>query len=238
RRVERPVVYAADLSLLQAVHGLEDMKAWVRHMNGRCGAKGGALILASVDRELAEQVEKDSVPSEGLQAMLESLANPIRRAVVAYVVASGPVAYSGILKKNFVDSSSKLSFYLQKLQSDGLLARGDADGVRENLAELFELVGYSVLTAANATEAMEALRNREVDLLLTDFRMPGPNGVELIESARRAKPGLRAVLMTAFGDTFTEIESVRRGAIGYLNKPFEADEITGLVARILALKRE
>src|SRR5438093_35846 len=53
-------------------------------------------------------------------------ANPIRRAVVAYVVASGPVAYSGILKKNFVDSSSKLSFHLQKLQSDGLLAKGDA----------------------------------------------------------------------------------------------------------------
>ena len=82
-RVERPVIYAADLSLLQAVHGLEDMKAWVRHMNGRCGAKRGALVLASVDRELSEEVEKDSVPSEGLQAMLESLANPIRRAVVA-----------------------------------------------------------------------------------------------------------------------------------------------------------
>ncbi len=125
-RVERPVVYAADLSLLEAVHGLEDMKAWVRHMNGRCGAKGGALVLASVDRELAVQVEKDSVPSEGPLAMLESLANPIRRAVVGYVVASGPVAYSAILKKNFVDSSSKLSFHLQKLQSDGLLTKGDA----------------------------------------------------------------------------------------------------------------
>src|SRR5438094_275599 len=106
-----------------------------------------------------------------------------------------------------------------------ILVVDDDDGVRENLAELFELVGYSVLTAANATEAMKALRNREVDLLLTDFRMPGPNGVELIESARRAKPGLRAVLMTAFGDTFTEIESVRRGAIGYLNKPFEAGKL-------------
>jgi len=118
-----------------------------------------------------------------------------------------------------------------------ILVVDDDDGVRENLAELFELVGYSVLTAANATEAMEELRKHEVDLLLTDFRMPGPNGVELIESARRARPGLRSILMTAFGDTFTEIESVRRGAIGYLNKPFEADEITGLVARILALKR-
>jgi len=119
-----------------------------------------------------------------------------------------------------------------------ILVVDDDEGVRENLAELFELVGYSVLTAANATEAMEAVRKQAVDLLLTDYRMPGANGVELIESARRARPGLRAVLMTAFGDTFTEIESVRRGAIGYLNKPFEADEITGLVARILSLKRE
>ncbi len=119
-----------------------------------------------------------------------------------------------------------------------ILVVDDDEGVRENLAELFEVVGYSVLTAGNAVEAMEKLSAHEVDLLLTDYRMPGPNGVELIESARRTKPGMRAVLMTAFGDSFTEIESVRRGAIGYLNKPFEADEITGLVARILSLKGE
>ena len=119
-----------------------------------------------------------------------------------------------------------------------ILVVDDDEGVRENLAELFEVVGYSVLTAGNAVEAMEKLSAHEVDLLLTDYRIPGPNGVELIESARRTKPGMRAVLMTAFGDSFSELESVRRGAIGYLNKPFEADEITGLVARILALKGE
>ena len=119
-----------------------------------------------------------------------------------------------------------------------LLVVDDDDGVRENLAELFDLYGYAVETAANATEAMQKLAEKKVDLLLTDYRMPGPNGVQLIESARRAKPGIRAILMTAFGDSFTEIESVRRGAIGYVNKPFEADEITGLVARILALKEE
>jgi len=95
-----------------------------------------------------------------------------------------------------------------------ILVVDDDEGVRENLAELFGLVGYSVLTAANATEAMEAMRKNSVDLLLTDYRMPGPNGGELIESARRAKPGLRAILMTAFGDTFIEIESVRRGRSG------------------------
>lgn len=119
-----------------------------------------------------------------------------------------------------------------------LLVVDDDEGVRENLAELFDLFGYAVMTAANAAEAMQKLAEHRIDLLLTDYRMPGPNGVELIESARRAKPGIRAILMTAFGDSFTEIESVRRGAIGYVNKPFEADEITGLVARILSLKEE
>ena len=117
-----------------------------------------------------------------------------------------------------------------------LLIVDDDEGVRENLGELFELAGYTILTAGNAAEALEKLGQNDVNLLVTDYRMPGRNGVELIESAIRMKPGLRAILMTAFGDTFTEIESVRRGAIGYVNKPFEADEITDLVSRILAMR--
>jgi DNA-binding NtrC family response regulator len=119
-----------------------------------------------------------------------------------------------------------------------ILVVDDDDGVRENLAELFELVGYSILTAGSAPEAIQKLTSQEVDLLLTDYWMPGPNGVELIEAARKVKPRLKAILMTAFGDSFMEIESVRRGAIGYVNKPFEADEITNLVGRILALKED
>ena len=128
-QAERPVVYAADLGLLESLHGIGDMRAWVRHVSGKCGGKGGVLVLAAPDRALAAEVQRDvdaNAPSEGLQGMLESLANPIRRAVVGYVSASGPVAYSAILKKNFVDSSSKLSFHLQKLQFDGLLAKVDA----------------------------------------------------------------------------------------------------------------
>src|SRR6266550_2622776 len=85
-----------------------------------------------------------------------------------------------------------------------ILIVDDDDGVRENLAELFQVVGYSVVTAGSAPEAMGKLAHHDVDLLLTDYRMPGPNGVELIESARRVKPGLRAILMTAFGDSFTD----------------------------------
>jgi len=131
--MERPIVFAADLATLEEVHGRADVKAWIRHVSGKCAAKGGALVLGPIDPGLASEVEGDvggGMPSEGLQGMLESLANPIRRAVVGYVFSSGPVAYSAILKRNFVDSSSKLSFHLQKLQADGLLTKGDAGHYR------------------------------------------------------------------------------------------------------------
>jgi DNA-binding NtrC family response regulator len=116
-----------------------------------------------------------------------------------------------------------------------LLIVDDDEGMRENLQELFESLGYHVLTASNTAEALKAMEGASIDLLLTDYKMPGPTGVELIEIARRKRPKLRAILMTAFGDSFTEIESVRRGAIGYLNKPFEADEVAKFVHQILEL---
>lgn len=119
-----------------------------------------------------------------------------------------------------------------------LLIVDDDQGMRENLAELFESLGYEVRTAANTPDALQVLDETDVDLLLTDYKMPGPTGVELIEAARKRQPGLRAVLMTAFGDSFTEIESVRRGAVGYLNKPFEADEVVAFVEKILSLRED
>ncbi len=119
-----------------------------------------------------------------------------------------------------------------------ILVVDDDQGMRENLAELFESLGYEVRTAGSSAEALLELDRGEVDLLLTDYKMPGPTGVDLIEAARRRQPGLRAVLMTAFGDSFTETESVRRGALGYLSKPFEADEVVAFVEKVLAMKEE
>lgn len=126
--VERPVIFVSDLAWLEAVHGHDDVRVWIRHMSRKCGTMGGALVLRSSDprllSELGGDVEFGDRP-ESLQGMLESLANPIRRAVIEYVFASGPVAYSSILRRSFADSSSKLSFHLQKLQVDGLLAKVD-----------------------------------------------------------------------------------------------------------------
>lgn len=114
-----------------------------------------------------------------------------------------------------------------------LLIVDDDEGLRENLSELFAAVGYDVATACNTAEALAALASGPVDLLLTDYKMPGPSGVELIDAARKAHPGLLAVLMTAFGDTSPEIERARGGTAGYISKPFEADDVVRLVEQIL-----
>ncbi len=128
-RTEAPVVYAAGLGPLEDVHGRADLEAWVRHVGARCDARGGTRVLHDLAPELVSDLEAGlgvaGNPS-GLQGMLESLANPIRRAIVAYVFSSGPVSYSAILKMNFVDSSSKLSFHLQKLQADNLLSKSES----------------------------------------------------------------------------------------------------------------
>ncbi len=119
-----------------------------------------------------------------------------------------------------------------------ILVVDDDPGMRENLAELLESLGYEVWTAGSSAEALLELDRGEVDLLLTDYKMPGPTGADLIEAARQRQPRLRAVLMTAFGDSVTEAESIRRGALGYLNKPFEADELVAFVEKVLAMKEE
>lgn len=110
--------------------------------------------------------------------------------------------------------------------------------MRENLAELFEALGYGVLTASNAPEALALVAHANVDVVVTDFRMPGVTGIELIDEVRRNHPEILAVLMTAFGDDCTEVESLRRGAAGYISKPFEADAMAALVEKVVAQGRE
>src|SRR5207249_1608739 len=70
--VERPVVYADDLDMIEAVHGREDLRAWIRHMSGKCAEKGGTLVLRSSDATLASGV--------GCEWHLSSQSSPAGRA--------------------------------------------------------------------------------------------------------------------------------------------------------------
>ena len=117
----------------------------------------------------------------------------------------------------------------EREQKRSILVVDDDEGIRENIADLLQ-DEYHVLAAKDADEAMRFLEREPVDLLLTDFQMPGPSGVELIEAARRKHAKLPAVLMTAYIYVYEQLSDERRKDIAFLRKPFDADEVLRVIA--------
>src|SRR5262245_49315063 len=104
---------------------------------------------------------------------------------------------------------------------------------RDTVADILLKAGYAVVTAASAREALEALDADAFDLLITDLRMPEMDGLELLREARRRRPELDVVLMTAHATVKTAITAMKEGAADYLEKPFDKDELLLVVGRAL-----
>lgn len=97
--------------------------------------------------------------------------------------------------------------------------------------------GYEVDVAARGDEGLERARQDHYNVVVTDLRMPGLSGLDLIEQLHAARPKQPIILMTAHGTTETAIEATKRGACDYLLKPFEADELFDLIASAVASSR-
>jgi two-component system response regulator PilR (NtrC family) len=114
-----------------------------------------------------------------------------------------------------------------------VLLADDEDTLRENLARVLQEEGYHVLPCATGTEALKALKFNPVDALITDLRMPGLSGMELIDRCRKLSPGTVVVMITAFGEVETAVEAMRRGAQDYICKPLIFDEVVFKLKRLL-----
>jgi len=104
---------------------------------------------------------------------------------------------------------------------------------RDTIADILLKAGYAVATAASARAALDALDADPFDLLITDLRMPEMDGLDLLREARRRRPGLDVVLMTAHATIKTAITAMREGAADYLEKPFDRDELLLVAGRVL-----
>ena len=93
------------------------------------------------------------------------------------------------------------------------------------LHRTLELKGYEVLPAQSGEEALDALRSEDVDLVLTDRRLAGMDGIELVRQIKAEHPDLAVVVMTAYGTIESAVEAMRLGAEDYLVKPFKAAEL-------------
>ncbi len=103
------------------------------------------------------------------------------------------------------------------------------------LQRSLEVAGYDVLTRSSGEEAIDTLKNDDADLVLTDKRLPGMDGVELVRRLKAEHPDLPVVVMTAYGTIESAVESVRLGAADYLVKPFEVPELLMVIRHAIEL---
>jgi len=104
--------------------------------------------------------------------------------------------------------------------------------VRDSLKEWLEEEGFSVDMAESGQDALDKLSANPYHLMLTDIKMPGMDGVEVLQKAKESFPDLTVVLMTAYATVETAVEAMKTGALDYLIKPFDPDKLIPMVLNI------
>jgi DNA-binding NtrC family response regulator len=119
-----------------------------------------------------------------------------------------------------------------------IIVADDESLARQSVAELLREEGYHVYEAADGQAALQLLEEVDVDLILSDLRMPGVDGLALLQKVRELYPQTMVVLMTAYASVETVVEALRLGAQDYLLKPLLFDDLLHKVRRLLEHKRQ
>ena len=114
-----------------------------------------------------------------------------------------------------------------------ILVVDDEEAQRTVLAGFLRKRGFEVLTSAGVDEALKLAASRTIDLVLTDLKMSGKTGVDLLDGIREINPEVPVVLMTAFGTVASAVDAMKRGAADFLTKPIDLDQLEVLVGRTL-----
>jgi two-component system response regulator HydG len=114
-----------------------------------------------------------------------------------------------------------------------ILVIDDEESLRVSVAKIVARLGHSVVTAGTATEGLALLSKQPFELVLTDFRLPDLDGLEVIERARQLRPEAELVLFTGFASIPLAVQAIKRGAYDFVTKPFKRADLERVVARAL-----
>ncbi len=120
---------------------------------------------------------------------------------------------------------------------DTLLIVDDEKNYTVILSAVLEEEGYETLTANSGREALDILNNCDVDLVLTDMKMPSLDGMELLERVKTKDPDLPVIMMTAYGTVEKAVEAMQKGAYNYILKPFDNESLIVYVNKAVAMFR-
>ena len=128
----------------------------------------------------------------------------------------------------------------EKLKSDqkNILVVDDDTGVRTVFSSILRKEGYRVTAVKNGYEAIKVIDEESFDLALVDLRMPGLDGIQVLERIRTRRPQTRVIIYSAYGLVEDAVEAMRKGATGYLNKPFSPNELELSVKKALEKSRD
>jgi len=122
------------------------------------------------------------------------------------------------------------------MASEKILLVDDEEGMRRLLSRILSREGYEPTTAASGEEALRLVGSEQFDLVITDIKMAGMSGLDLLHELKAFDPALPIIVITAYGTVESAVQALRAGAYDYITKPFENDEIKLTVAK--AFERE
>jgi two-component system response regulator AtoC len=117
-----------------------------------------------------------------------------------------------------------------------ILIVDDDENSLKGLARYLENLEYDVLTASNAAQAIETFRLEKPDLVLSDVKMPGMSGSDLLDKLIEIHPAAKVILMTAYGSVEDAVKAIKKGAFYYLQKPVNLDELEILIKKAFSSK--
>ena len=115
------------------------------------------------------------------------------------------------------------------MAGERILVVDDEAMIRELCTHILASEGYGVTAMPNGEAALAELGRNSTDLLITDIKMPGMDGLELFERVKQMNPDIVTIFITGHGSLDTAIESLMRGVEGFVLKPFTQEELTGAV---------
>lgn len=118
-----------------------------------------------------------------------------------------------------------------------ILVAEDEPNLREGIAEAFRDAGHEVAEAEDGQKALELLEEQVFDLMITDYRMPNIDGLELLRQVRLRNPDIAVIMVTAFGTVEGAVHAMRLGAYDYIQKPFSLEELEIKAAKALEHRR-
>jgi DNA-binding response OmpR family regulator len=114
-----------------------------------------------------------------------------------------------------------------------ILIVDDEKNIRLTLSQALETLDAQIDVAANGGEALTKLKEKEFGLILLDIRMPGMDGMEVLRRVREIRPDIRVIMITAYGTVESAVEAMKMGAVDFLQKPFDPEEVRELVLRVV-----